>query len=30
MRFVPPLIVGKAEIDDMLEILNGILANVRV
>ncbi len=30
MRFVPPLIIGKAEIDEMIGILAGILENIRV
>jgi acetylornithine/N-succinyldiaminopimelate aminotransferase len=30
MRFVPPLIVGKTEIDEMMEILAGILENISI
>ena len=29
LRFVPPLIVSKAEVDEMIEILGSILAGVQ-
>ena len=30
LRFVPPLIVSKAEVDEMIDILSGILAEIEV